>query len=79
MPLGHARLQALALASGVPFTTLWKVRSGETANPGIETVRKFLPHLPELADPPTPPDAPPQHPPRDAAQVAAGLQLPKAA
>ena len=49
MGLGHAQLQALSVASGVPFTTLWRVRSGETANPGIETVRKFMQHLPEAS------------------------------
>lgn len=43
--LGHAQMQRLAELSGVPFTTLWKVRSGDTANPGIETVRKFMPHV----------------------------------
>ena len=48
--LGHAQLQALSVASGVPFTTLWRVRSGETANPGIETVRKFMAHMPEAPD-----------------------------
>lgn len=46
-PLTHAQLQALAKASGVPFTTLWKVRSGVTKNPGIETVGKFLPYIPD--------------------------------
>ena len=45
--LGHSQVQALAKASEVPFTTLWKIRGGETENPGIETVRKFWPHLPE--------------------------------
>lgn len=43
--LGHAQMQRLAELSGVPFTTLWKVRNGETKNPGIETVRKFVPHI----------------------------------
>lgn len=43
--LGHSQLQALARLSGVPFTTLWKVRNGETENPGLETVRKFMPFL----------------------------------
>ena len=38
-----ARLQTLACESGVPFSTLVKIRSGYTANPGIETVRKFFP------------------------------------
>lgn len=45
LKLGYAQMQQLAVASSVPFTTLWKVRSGETENPGIETVRKFLPHV----------------------------------
>jgi hypothetical protein len=43
--LGYGEVQALVSASGVPFTTLWKIREGETVNPGLETVRKFLPHL----------------------------------
>lgn len=38
-------LKEVAQQSGVPFTTLWKIRAGETANPGIETVRKFFPFL----------------------------------
>lgn len=41
----HADLRALSKLSGVPFTTLWKIRSGETQNPGIETVRQFLPFV----------------------------------
>lgn len=44
--LGHARMQELAKLSGVPFTTLWKIKDGTTENPGIETVRKFWPYLP---------------------------------
>lgn len=43
--LGHAQLQRLSRLSGVPFNTLWNVRQGTTENPGIETVRKFLPHV----------------------------------
>jgi predicted transcriptional regulator len=43
LPLGHSQLQKLALDSGVPFTTLWKIRSGETRNPGIDTARRFYP------------------------------------
>lgn len=43
-----AQLHELANASLVPFTTLIKVRSGETVNPGIETVRKFLPLLAQM-------------------------------
>ena len=45
LKLSHSQMGALAAASGVPFTTLWKMRSGETSNPGIETVRKFMPHV----------------------------------
>ena len=53
-------LKTIAAQSGVPFTTLWKIRAGETANPGIETVRKFYPFLPaainsDAANHPTPP------------------------
>ena len=44
--LSHADLRVLSATSGVPFTTLWKVRSGETPNPGIETVRQFVAHIP---------------------------------
>lgn len=47
-PLSHAQMQDLAIRSGVPFTTLWKVRSGETENPRIETVRQFLPLVSEV-------------------------------
>lgn len=43
--LGHAQMHELSRLSSVPFTTLWKVRQGETENPGIETVRKFMPHV----------------------------------
>jgi hypothetical protein len=43
--LDNGRLQRLSELSGVPFTTLWKCRSGETTNPGIETVRKFAPYI----------------------------------
>jgi hypothetical protein len=44
-PLATAQLQRLAELSGVPFHTLRKVASGETASPGIETVRAFAPHI----------------------------------
>lgn len=45
-------MQDLAKAANVPFTTLWKIRMGETKNPGIDTVKKFAHLLPELT--PTP-------------------------
>lgn len=43
--LGHAQTQELSRVSGVPFTTLWKIRSGQTANPRIETVCQFMGHI----------------------------------
>ncbi len=47
--LGHAGLKDLARLSGVPFTTLWKISDGTTKNPGIETVRQFMPHIQAVA------------------------------
>ena len=44
-PLNMRQLRALERLSGVPFNTLYKIQRGETANPGIETVRLFLPHV----------------------------------
>lgn len=46
-PMNQAQIQALADRSGVPFTTLLKVRTGETANPRLETVRAIWPELSE--------------------------------
>lgn len=43
--LSHAEVQELSRISGVPFTTLWKIRGGVTTNPGIETVRLFYRHI----------------------------------
>lgn len=45
-------MQELAKESGVPFTTLWKIRDGTTGNPGIETVRKFYPSTETVVTPP---------------------------
>jgi len=44
--LAAYQLRSIAAKSNVPFTTLLKIRSGETKNPGIETVRAFFPYLP---------------------------------
>lgn len=44
--LSAAKLQQLSTDSKVPYTTLNKMRRGETHNPRIETVRAFWPHLP---------------------------------
>jgi transcriptional regulator with XRE-family HTH domain len=41
-------LQALADKSGVPFTTIMKIKTGETKNPGVITVQKLYPHLPNV-------------------------------
>jgi hypothetical protein len=38
-------LKQLAEDSRVGFGTLLKIKLGTTKNPGIETVRKFWPHL----------------------------------
>jgi hypothetical protein len=35
----------LSFLSGVPETTLFKLRAGEIANPGVETVRRFAAHI----------------------------------
>lgn len=43
--LTFAQLERLAYISGVPLTTVYKIKSGETTNPGIETVRKFAPFI----------------------------------
>lgn len=43
--LSHAGVQELSRVSGVPFTTIWKIRDGTTENPGMETVRKFWTHI----------------------------------
>lgn len=51
--LRPAELVRLSDRSGVPHATLMKIRTGQTKNPGIETVLQFLPHLPELATEPT--------------------------
>lgn len=43
--LTPAQLRKLHDLSGVPVATLQKIRLGTTANPGVETVRRFLPHI----------------------------------
>ncbi len=43
--LNRAQIEALSKLSGVPFRSLWKVRKGDTENPGIDTVGKFYPHI----------------------------------
>ena len=50
LDLTFAQLHRLADVSGVPFGTLWKIRAGDTPNPGIETVRKFVGHIAAAKD-----------------------------
>jgi predicted transcriptional regulator len=47
--LRDGEIYTVAKASGVPASTLWKIRCGATPNPGIETVRKFFHLLPAPA------------------------------
>lgn len=51
--LSLKQLEKLAEMSGVPMTTIYKIRLGDTENPGIETVRKFAPHIAAAAADPT--------------------------
>lgn len=46
--LNRGDIYRVAEASGVPSSTLWKIRCGVTPNPGIETVRKFFHLLPAV-------------------------------
>lgn len=47
MALSHSEVGELSRLSGVPFTTIWKIRAGVTWNPGMETVGNFWPHIAE--------------------------------
>lgn len=49
-PLSLKQLDRLAALSGVAATTIYKVKRGETENPGIETVRRFMRHLAQVRD-----------------------------
>ncbi len=49
-PLTMRQLVRLSALSGVPVATIYKVKLGETLNPGIETVRKFAPHIGAACD-----------------------------
>ena len=48
-PLTLKQIDKLASLSGVPATTIYKIKRGETENPGIETVRRMTPHISEAA------------------------------
>jgi hypothetical protein len=47
-PLTLKQIDALGSLSGVPWTTIYKIKRGETENPGIETVGKFLPFIEQV-------------------------------
>ena len=49
-PLSRQQLIRLAGLSGVPFTTLQKIARGETADPRLDTVRSFMPHVAAAAN-----------------------------
>ena len=44
-PLTLKQLDLLAELSGVPVSTIYKIKLGTTVNPGVETVRLFMPHI----------------------------------
>jgi len=46
------QLERLEELSGVPATTIYKIKRGETENPGVETLRRFLPHIATVVDQP---------------------------
>ena len=39
------QIDRLAELSGVPSTTIYKIKRGETQNPGVDTVRQFIPYI----------------------------------
>jgi len=51
-PLTMKQLERLEELSGVPATTIYKIKRGETENPGVETLRRFLPHIATVVDQP---------------------------
>jgi predicted transcriptional regulator len=42
------QIDELAGLSGVPPTTIYKIKRGETENPGIDTCRKVMQALPRM-------------------------------
>ena len=39
------QIDRLSELSGVPVGTIRRIRYAQTPNPGVETVRKFVPHI----------------------------------
>ena len=46
--LAGVEVRRLAETSGVPLTTLWNIRTGQTAKPALDTVRQFWPLIPAI-------------------------------
>jgi predicted transcriptional regulator len=44
-PLTPKRLRVLSEACGVPYSTVWAIAAGVSANPRIDTVAAILPHV----------------------------------
>lgn len=44
------QVDAVAEQSGVPASTIYKIKRGETKNPGVETLRKFMPYVRKVRD-----------------------------
>jgi DNA-binding XRE family transcriptional regulator len=44
-PLSMRQIVQLADLSGVSAHTIYKIKRGETLDPGLETCGKFLPHV----------------------------------
>lgn len=45
LALSWGQVQELSRKTGAPFTTVWKIRDGETTDPRLETVRVIWPEL----------------------------------
>ena len=50
LSLSWAEVQELCKKTGAPFTTVWKIRAGDTTDPRLETVRAIWPDLPAQAE-----------------------------
>jgi predicted transcriptional regulator len=51
LTLTWSQVQELSRTTGAPFTTVWKIRDGETVDPRLETVRLIWPHVANLKAP----------------------------
>lgn len=45
LALTREEVRGLCAATEMPFTTVLKIRGGQTTDPGLETVRAIWPHL----------------------------------